>query len=96
MKKRDRRNANKQAEPVNAQGAADVMTKKIAAMLSEFMKKTGQTVVEIHIDTFPVQPVDGKFAIQQTINLKYGQIVPREPPEQPAVEPVKSFAPCNA
>jgi hypothetical protein len=58
---------------------AQTITQKIAAMLSDFVRRTGKVIgiVEVMTQTTPAN--DHQVNITQTVNLKYGDIVNKSP-----------------
>ena len=71
VKKRDRKPAPKvlTQDQINAIGA--VLVRKIAVLLSEFMKKTGQVVGVVDIVN-QATPKGTGFDVQQTVSIKFG------------------------
>jgi hypothetical protein len=71
MKKRDRKPVTKvmTQDQINAVGS--VLVKKIAVLLQEFIKKTGQVVGVVEIVNH-ARPNGTGFDIQQTVSIKYG------------------------
>ncbi len=77
MKRRDRKQVPKvlTQDQVNAVGA--VLVKKIALLLSDFIKKTGQAVGVIEVATNAAPKKNGVgYDIQQTVSLKFGPVQP--------------------
>ncbi len=71
MKKKSRKPVPKvlTQDQINAVGA--VLARKIAILLSEFIKKTGQVVGEVDIVS-QATPKGTGFDVQQTVSLKFG------------------------
>lgn len=72
VKKKDREKKPADLTPEERQQMADVLTRKIAALMSDFLKKTGCIVSEITIMSHGTPGVNGQASVTQTVNLRYG------------------------
>jgi hypothetical protein len=84
MKKRDRKPKPAEMGQDQVKNTANLMARKIAEMIENFINKTGQIVAMIEIGTDITQQSDGKLKIMQTVNLKYG--VPEQRPPVNALQ----------
>ncbi len=87
MKKRDRKQAPRvlTQDQINAVGA--VLVRKIAVLLQEFIKETGQVVgvVDVATDAAPKQNGVG-YDLQQTVSIKFGAVQPIQQQETSSLQ----------
>lgn len=60
------------AEQINRR--ASVISKKIAAELSDFVKRTGKVIAEIKVTSWAERDDKGDINLRQNVNIQYGDI----------------------
>lgn len=60
------------AEQINRR--ASVISKKIAAELSDFIRATGKVVADIKVTSWAERDAGGSISIRQNVNIQYGDI----------------------
>ncbi len=78
MKKKAKKKSVREMTQEKRQELADALTRNLARMFRAHMIKTGHIVAEVQVVNNIAPQGEGKSAISQTVNIKFGVIVPRE------------------